>query len=366
MTLLFISRREEGLGLAMRCLSEGYSVIFYTEDEEAAFVGNSLVDKPSFCKHLLNQRGECVASNVNQLLSEVKPDLVIFSGQGLGKVADYIREQKISVFSGSHWTDILSTNKEYSRDVMKRVGIERWKGEEGIRIECGFWWDGLKPSLPFIVWNENRFMTNSLGPIVGSASNIVHCFHLHSSLILESVGKMEPLLKKSKFRGILSTSVIVTKNKIYGISFTVDSPFLSSLTELYKGSLTNLLLSISNGYKIEGEMTTDYSLSLLLSIPPFPNLPSTYKKVSIKGINSSNLRHLHLFDCMRNGEGFENAGISGKLMMVSARGRDAGECKKRVMKTVSNLEIEDVQYRTDPTKRFSIEESKLQEWCYLI
>jgi phosphoribosylamine-glycine ligase len=67
----------------------------------------------------------------------------------------------------------------------------------------------------------------------------------------------------------------------------------------------------------------------------------------------------------KNGEVYESAGLSGQLMLVSARGRDVGECKKRVSKTISNLEIEDIQYRTDSTHRISIEESKLQEWGLL-
>jgi len=71
-------------------------------------------------------------------------------------------------------------------------------------------------------------------------------------------------------------------------------------------------------------------------------------------------------DVCKNGAGYESAGLSGRLMMVSARGRNVGECKKRVMKTISNLEIGDVQYRVDSTHRVLLEESKLKGWNYLI
>jgi phosphoribosylamine-glycine ligase len=126
-------------------------------------------------------------------------------------------------------------------------------------------------------------------------------------------------------------------------------------------------VAVASGRKSEGEFTTDRALSLLLSIPPYPNpLLSDYSKTIIKGISPSNLRHLSLIDVMKDGDGYENAGVSGRLMMVSARGRDVGECKKRVMKTISNLDIEDVQYRTDSTTRYMVEENKLKEWNYLI
>jgi phosphoribosylamine-glycine ligase len=350
----------------MRCASEGYSILFYIEDETASFVGNGLVDKPSFSKHLLNRGGECIASNVNQLLTEAKPDLVVFDSSYMGRVADYVKEQNILVIGSSHWTDTISSSIDYSKEVMKRVGIERWKGEEGIHVECGVWWNGLLSLFPFIVWNEDRFMTSSLGPLVDSASNILSSLPSSSKLIEMSVGKMERLLKKSKFRGLLSMSCVVTKGKVYSISFTTSTLYLSSLLELYKGSVTDLLLSISSGRRPEGEFTSDYALSLLLSVPPFPSPLVEYSRTVIKGISPSNLRHLYLLDIMKEGERYESAGLSGQLMMVSARGRDVGECKKRVFKTISNLDIDDIQYRTDSTQRISIEESKLQEWGYLI
>jgi phosphoribosylamine-glycine ligase len=360
MTLLFISREGDSLGLAMRCISEDFSIFFYTEDESASFVGNGIVTKPAFSKHLLSRSQECIASNVNQLLTEIKPDLVIVDGEGMGKVADYIKEQNIPVFGSSHWSDTISSNADYAGSVMKRVGIDRWKKEDGIHIEVGMWWNGIQFLSPFLVWNEDRFMTSSLGCRVESASNIISSLPFTSKLIGEGVGKMERLLKKSKFRGILSMECVVTKGKVYGISFTTSTLFLPSLLELYKGSVTELLLAVANGRKSDGEFTTDYALSLLLSTPPYPCPTNGYVKTAISGVSPFNLKHLYMVDVEKYGDSYGNAGVSGKLMWVSARGRDVGEAKKRVMKTISNLTITDVQYRVDSTTRISIEEKKLK------
>jgi phosphoribosylamine-glycine ligase len=363
MTILFISQSGDSLGLAMRCQSEGYSTFFFTENPTLS--GDGIIPRPSFNRHVINRAGDCIASNTNQLLSETSPDLVIIDSYGLGKVADYIREQNLPVFGSSHWTDTLSTDPFYVKDILRRVSLDQWKGEEGVKVEVGVWWNGLSSLFPFIVWNEDRFLTGSLGCRVDSASNIITSLPSSHRLIVEGVGKMERLLKKSKYRGLISLECVVTKSKVYGVSFTTSTLYLSSLLELYKGSVTDLLLSTATGRRPVGEFTTDYALSLLLSIPPFPSPQIEYKKTAIKGISPSNLRHLYLLDVEKEGEGYEGAGRGGALMRVSARGRDVGECKKRVMKTVSNLSIEDVQYRTDSTKRFSEQEGKLQEWGYL-
>lgn len=364
MTILFISKMGHLLGLAMRCQKEGYPVILYTENELSSFVGDGIVNKPSFSKHLLNNGGDCILSNLHQLLSSSLPNLVVVDEE-MGKVGDMVRDRNIPVFGSSHLTDTLISSRELSKEVMSRVGIKRWRDERGVRVECGMWWDGLQSTSPFLVWNENRFMTSSLGPFVDSACNIIYPVSPNSLLFRESVYKMERLLKKSKFRGVITISLMVTNRQVYGTSFSPFTPYLPSLLELYKGSVTDLLLSIASSRKAEGKFTTNYSLSLLLSSPPYPTHTTISTRTPLQGVNQQNLPHIYLFDVKKNGDGYESAGVNGELVRVSARGRVVGECKRRVMKTVSHLEIDDVQYRTDSTTRVSSEEDKLKNWGYL-
>jgi phosphoribosylamine-glycine ligase len=355
------------LGLAVRCAGEGFPVHFYTENEEAAFTGNGLVDKVEFAKHLLSQSSECVASNVNQLIGEVKPELVVVDGEGMGKVADYIRESGTPVFGSSHWTDSLSSSPSYAREVMKRVGIEQWRGEDkdGVKVGCGLVWNGLHSHSPFIVWNEDKFLTGSLGPTIPSASHITHSIPPTSRLIEETVRKMERLLKKVKFRGVLTMNVMVSKGKVFGCTFPSPSLYLPSLLESWKGSVVDLLLATANGHKGEGELTSDYALSLLLTVPPFPSHSDEFMRAAIAGVNKENGKHIFMLGvCLEGGE-LAGAGRGGELMWVCARGREVGEAKKRVFKTISNLTILDVQYRLDPTQRVMMEEGVVRGWGYL-
>lgn len=364
MNILFASQRGDSLGVAQRCASEGYTISFYTEDEAAAFVGDGLVGKVDFAKHLINRRGECVASNVLQLLSETQPDLVVFDDGGMGRVADYIREKNIPVVGSSYWSDFLSTSSDYTLQVLKRLKMEGWRGEKGVKVECGAWWNGLSLLSPFLAYNEDRFMTEALGQRVSSAGNIVHFLPSSSSLYSESIGKMERLLKKSKFRGVISMSCVVTRGKVWVHHFTTSSLFIPTLLEVYKGSVTDLLLGVASGRKFDGQFTSDYALSILLSIPPYPSTsPACTRRV--KGISPSNLKHIHLLDICHSGETYETAGASGKVMWVSARGRDVREAAKRAYKTVSNLSISDVQYRTDIGRRVELTEDILKGQKYI-
>ncbi len=351
MNILFISREGQSLGLALRCQEEGFPTSFYVEEREAAFVGNGIVTKPLFNKQLLCQNGDYILSSLNQLVADVKPDLIIVEGKGMGRISDYLREEKYNVFGGSYWSDTLSSSLSYGREVMKRVGIKEWKGEEGVRVEVGVWWNGMQMLSNYMVWNEERFMNDSLGCKIDSSSHITKVIGSDSYMVREGIGRVEKLLKKSRFRGILSLSCIVSEKQIYGVVFQSSFTFLPSLLELYKGSVTQLLLGVASMQKMEGMFSGDISLSLLLSIPPFPT-PHTGTSMEVQGINKYNLPHLYLNDMMKEGEEWYSGGRDGKLCMVCARGREIGECKKRVMKTISNLNIEDVQYRTDFTTRF--------------
>ena len=365
MTLLFVSTSGKCLGLARRCATEGYKVNLHIENECCLSVGEGIVDKLSPYRRLLNRGGECIVTTANRLFDEVKPDLIIFEGNGMGKVADYARDENYSVFGNSYWSDCLSNRSGYADNILHRIGIEKWKGEDGVRVEVGMWWNGLRSLSPFIIFNEGRFMNDSLGPNINSAGNAIKM--AEGKMIDESIQKIECLLKKTRFRGIISLSLVITKSKILAVSFTTSLLYLPSLLEIYKGSVSDLLLSTAESRKPEGKFTTDYALSIFLSIPPFPAVTASSPNIPLKGVSPSNLKHLYLMDVCRNGSGYESAGANGSLMWVSARGRTVGEAKKRVYKTISNISIPDIQYRTDIISENEVtkKEKKLVDWNFL-
>ena len=69
------------------------------------------------------QFGYPIKSSVNQLLGEVKPDLVVFDTVGLGRLADLIRTNGLPVLGGCRWADEAETDYDYGCKLMKQVGI---------------------------------------------------------------------------------------------------------------------------------------------------------------------------------------------------------------------------------------------------
>ena len=331
MNILFISHEGDSLGLAMRCRSEGHPTHLYISKEEAGCVGDGLIDKPLTRRRLKKLSGDCIATNIDELLKEVKPDLVVFDSVGFGKVADYLRERGIAVFGSSFWSDTLITSTDYGKQMMKRLNVDVVSGEEYVVL-----WNGTTIVSSFLIRNETRLMTGSLGLNVDSVGNVMI---EHSPKKYDELSeRVEKLLKKVKFRGILSI----------GKKFDVSVRYLPLILETYKGSIADFLFSIASCKNYEGEVTSDYAVSILLSIPPYPYQPPS-KSVSIEGVNECNLKHLHLIDVAKpsaDGE-YETAEASGRVGWVTARGRSVKEAKKRAYITISNLRIQDVQYRLD-------------------
>ena len=324
MNILFISHEGDSLGLAMRCQEEGHPTTIYLPEEDAKCIGDGLIEKPLFNKPIRKLNESCLATNTNELLKEVKPDLVVFDSIGYGKVAEFIREKGIVVFGSSVWSDLLVKDEDYSNQIRRRIKLE-------LSDEYVVLWNGSSICASFSIKNEKRLMTGGLGREVES-SGLIITSHLKS----ETNNEIEKILKRVKFRGVLSISQSFSSSLIY----------LFPILETYKGSVADFLFSIASGKKFEGEVTQDYALSLLISIPPYPyHIPC--RNVNVGGINECNLKHLYLVDVAKPVGVYETTGSSGKVGWVAARGRSIKEARRRVYKTISNLSIDDVQYRMD-------------------
>lgn len=433
MNLLFISNNGSSLGLAERVKKEGHNAFFYILEEQARKAGDGIVDKPITSSLVMKDNGYPIATNINTLLKETDPDVVIFDMVHLGRVADMIREKSIPVLGASFWADNAELDRVYSQKLMTTVGIttpptknfkpgqyeeairfvegsgkryvykpsgnidtahtyvsqgpsdmasmlKLWKTDkcefqlqeyvEGIEVSCELWWNGLHPLIHNVTFEEKKFMNDDIGPSTGCSGNIVHIIPSDCKLVKEGVGKMIRLLKKTEYRGPIDLNSIVTKDKLYGLEFTMRFGYdaLQALLEIYKGSITQLLHSIAVGSRDFGEFTSDCGIAVRLSIPPYPHTDSpkeVLKGVPILGVTPANEKHIWWGDARKGEEHFESAGVGGDVLTVVARGRHVDECIRRVYRTANNLVIPQVQYRTDIGKRVVADEKQLIRWGYL-
>lgn len=432
MKVLFISKSGSCLGLAERVQNEGHISVFHTVEEQAVDVGKGIVTKSNFTLPLLRGKMP-IQANISKLIKEVAPDLAVFDMVKLGRVADYIRNSGTPVLGACRWADDAELDRAYGYKLMKLSGIavpktkmftsgsydeavkfvksnkdkryvykpsgnieashtyasegwedmaamlELWKTDkcefelqeyiEGVEVSAEIWWNGLTALVHNITYEEKKLMNDDVGPTCGCAGNIVKMVSDKAKVITEGIGKMIPLLKKTKYRGPIDLNSIITPNKLYGLEFTVRFGYdaLQALYELHKGSITQVLYNVAVGNRDIGEFTSDYAIAVRLSIPPYPHTDEPdemIKGVPVLGVRDANVKHIWWGDVSKN-KYYQSAGVAGDVATATARGRSVEECRRRVYRTIDNLIIPEGQWRTDIGKRVIADEKQLKSWGWI-
>jgi len=239
---------------------------------------------------------------------------------------------------------------------------------DGVEVSCELWWDGLSSSFHNWTMEEKKFMNEGIGPATGCAGNVVSPISPKSKLVSEGVGRMERLLKKSNYRGPIDLNSIVNETGLYGLEFTVRFGYdaLQALLELYRGSITELLYSIATNSSTHPSLLPEFAIAVRITVPPYPSSEAkSLPGIPILGISKENLKHLWFSDISLDLDYYATAGYDGNVGCVTARGEDVRECKRRAYRTISNLTIPQLQYRTDIGDRVTSDLAKLKRWGYL-
>lgn len=275
----------------------------------------------------------------------------------------------------------LSTAKTY---VCRHPDIYKWalstldKGTElivqkivtGIEVSTEGWFNGRDWISPFNhTFEEKRFLEGNKGSNTGCMGNVV-VTTTGDKLTNATVVKFAPFLKRIGYRGPLDINTIIENDRIYALEITARLGYdaIEALMEGLKEPVTDLFFETAVGVKKKMNITNDYMIAVRLSVPPWPHGEPANESVGmpIIGINEFNLKHLYLTDAYRNeGEDYLYAGGDGAVLKVTARGRDIQEARNRVYRTIDNLTIQDVQYRSDIGLRAIKDIKQLKDWGWL-
>jgi len=360
MKILILSIDGDGLGIAFKLAEEKNEVKMYIKEAQYKQAGVGIIDRiSSWRPHV------------------VWADLVICDMVGFGKYEQTLRQMGKVVFSCSN----LSTAKTY---VCKDKDIYKWalttlpkdtdlivqKIVTGVEVSTEGWFNGRDWISPFNhTFEEKRFLEGDKGSNTGCMGNIV-VTTTGDKLTAATVVKFAPFLKRIGYRGPIDINTIIDDDRIYAleITFRLGYDAIEALMEGLKESVTDLFFETAIGVKKEMAITDDYMIAVRLSVPPWPHGEPDNESVGmpIIGINEFNLKHLYLTDAYRDErENYLYAGGDGAILKVTARGRDIQEARNRVYRTIDNLTIQDVQYRSDIGLRAIKDIKQLKDWGWL-
>lgn len=323
MRFLAISNTGNGLGIVQHLTQEGHSV--------------------EICINPTDIR------TIETLFSTNQPDCVFCDDSQHIVPAEWIRVRGVRVLGPTKWSNLLEDNQGYNKQLLSAVGLPAvpvgtrtaWEA-----IICG-WFNGNKFISKFLVFNYDKMMAGDVGATVQSAGYVA--YFGTSKLVDTVLEPVEKFLRKANHRGCFSIIVQVDeKGKVYGKSVSANSnlPYTNALYENTHKSKGDLVLAMFDPTAVPVNATEPYVCGVMLSVYPYPHAKPE-NPLEVFGLNSANQKHMWQCDISKVNDKAMCGVISGNAGYVTAHGKTCQEAQRRVLRTISNLKIEGLQFRND-------------------
>lgn len=206
---------------------------------------------------------------------------------------------------------------------------------------------------------EKKFMNDNVGPNTGCAGNLVFLLNSKARIYREGLYKIKDSLKAVDFKGMIDLNTICTESNIYGLEWTPRFGYDASATLacMYSGDFGDLLFKTASGQIPDESFSASYGVSTRLTIPPYPTELKMHSKaeIPIQGIDPLNIEQIlktYLYDVKLNKDKTKlvSNGINGFICCPIETSSEPELAYKKLKQTIDNIQIPDIQYRTDIEK----------------
>jgi phosphoribosylamine-glycine ligase len=256
---------------------------------------------------------------------------------------------------------------------MMGISISTTSIPEGIPITNELWFDGEHVININYSMSELFLMEGGKGPLVSSMGSVLWIGDEKTRLYNEGIFKLLPYLRKSSYIGPISISYIVSKDKLYATA--LNAGFLYNqifvFFEMMKDKVPTLIYKILDKKLHKIEFKSQVGIGVDLSILPYPLDIVSNISTPIEGLNSYNLKHFWGYDICKVKDNYQTAGKGGRIGTVTARGDEVDgysalrDARRRVYRTIKNINVPGLMYRSDIGSRVESDKEKLKQWRWL-
>ena len=326
MKYLILSDRGDYLPIAIKLKQEGNDVTLVIKENARKEIGKGLVDPAQSWK-------------------DVDADITILD---TGQSHQTARKLNTKTFGNSQFGDVFFYRKDYFENIMGLLDIDydtSLMPDKAIEA----WFNGERFVLPvFYHQFSARFMNDDVGGIVNDGWMGVQSWTEHG--LPELLGKLEPTLKKVDYRGVFrlelkGKKVCHASNRMYvpTINELMDMPLGKAIEQTVTGKLKHIPCS------------RERALAVKISVAPYPYCPKFfwghghYNLLGKKLYDYSEPQYKHLWalNVYKDKDNILSAGQSGDLGYVTSRGITLKESRRRIARTIKNLKVPALQYRSD-------------------
>lgn len=338
-SILMLSEEGSMLPIAGKLKAEGHIIKVHLNDTRQIILEDS--------------KNPSKINSPTRLLEQF--DLILAEGDQVVPTLKIKSEGK-EVLGCSEVTNTLVSNSSYRHSVLEFLNVPS-NDMEGILVRVtGFMSkEGLVPliivSLPslFFMEKDKGFRTQGMGSLIVCQKE--------GSKLFEILHTFQDYLIRSKYTGPFSLALKVKGSlwAVSGIATTLIPEDSLAFFELLKGSAFNFLFNLESASY--DDVWPGVGISVTLSVPPWPYYGNevTVALEDIVNPPEPAAKHISLGDYR-----------TGVIGVVTAKGGDVREARRRVYRTIANSVIsKEVQFRED----IGVEQDKdlitLREWGWV-
>lgn len=246
---------------------------------------------------------------------------------------------------------------------------------EGDLISTELWFDGEKAIYPANHTIEcKKFMNDDLGPSSGCSGNLVWPIFGDSYIVDSGIAKVEKELIKENYIGQLDLNAIVNDDGLFGLEWTPRFGYdsIPSFLPLLTQETGKFFADLASG---QGSMNLHdgCSAGVRFTIPPYPIEPESVKSlmrqqsnigIPIRGFKERDKNNLYFYEVMLDGEDLVHGDGTGVIGVANCVCEEPKDAFAGAYKILDDVQIPDVQYRTDLGKVIPKMYEKIKECSY--
>lgn len=313
----------------------------------------------------LNQEGHTVTTNYGAATFTFtnSPDISIFDPEVSSPSIDAWRSGGVKILGVDSWTRLLELDSSYKHAFIRALGYTTAPlGIEGDRVTISCFFNGNKFISRMLVFPYKRMMSCDVGGELDCSGYLAYFDVASSKLVSDILEPLEKFLRKAAHRGHFSVDCIINKEDVFveNVSASMSKAYITALFENTRLSKTDALLKLFDASSQPITYLEPWACGVLVSMAPYPYMiPKQPEKVT--GFNPLNLKHLWLIDVAQDGDSWLCGINSGCLGYVTSRGATIQEVSRRAYRTLSNIHVESIQYRSDVGKDIYDKFNRLKE-----
>ena len=277
-------------------------------------------------------------------------DFVISAEGGLGAHEGVFRSRGKTSLGVSMAADLINTDAQ-GRFLSECNLRECSKFEQSVLVH-GFY-NGRKFVPPALLsFKYNNLFNRDLGPIVDSMGTVVIPLGYDQPIVEGTLDRAEDVLKKTDVTGLVNFAVGYSGDDVGVLGATCGFNYdtMEAIAEGSKEPLSDVLFGLATRTKETINFTRDFIIVVRLTVPPWPYFAQVgpdVPEIPINGISDDNINHLYLCDVHRNNGDWRVSLGSGVVLKAAARGQYLRTARRRVYRTLKNIDVPFKQYRTD-------------------